>query len=167
MIQIIYYKFSHHLYPLTSFLSRAFPSTPTCQQNILQTLFNRSCGCLSNQSHSRSFLFWRCPWFSCCLSYYTAAALNSFSCIPTPTLSLFPLSHGSLCPISHGIRPNWPVNCWQIQMKKIIFFQMLSLFLPFIASRNFLLAFVPPFLDFCAEEYFLFHLCASGFLLFL
>jgi len=63
MIQIIYYKFSHHLYTFTSFLFLAFPSAPTtfpstftCQQSILQTLFNRSCGRLSNQSHELFFL---------------------------------------------------------------------------------------------------------------
>ena len=44
-IQIVYYKFSHHLYVFTSFLFLAFPSAPTafpstftCQQSILQTL---------------------------------------------------------------------------------------------------------------------------------
>ena len=62
-IQTLYYKFSHHLYTLTGFLFLAFPSAPTtfpftftCQQSILQTLFNRSCGCLSNQSCEPFFL---------------------------------------------------------------------------------------------------------------
>ena len=56
MIQIVYYKFSHHLNNFTSFLFLAFPSTFTCQQSILQTLFNRSCGRLSNQSRKLFFL---------------------------------------------------------------------------------------------------------------
>ena len=54
MIQIVYYKFSHHLCTFTSFLFLAFPSAPTtfpstftCQQSILQILFNRSCRRLS------------------------------------------------------------------------------------------------------------------------
>ena len=63
MIQIIYYKFSHHLYTFTSFLFLAFPSAPTtfpstftCQQSILQTLFNHSCVHLSNQNRKLFFL---------------------------------------------------------------------------------------------------------------
>ena len=64
MIHIVYYKFSHHLYTFTSFLFPAFSPTPTtflstftCQQSILQTLFNCSCRRLSNQSHEPFFLF--------------------------------------------------------------------------------------------------------------
>ena len=62
-IQIPYYKFSHHLCTLTGFLFLAFPSTSTtfpstftCQQSILQMLFNRSGGRLSNQSREPFFL---------------------------------------------------------------------------------------------------------------
>ena len=46
------------------------------------TLFNHSCGCLSNQSHEPFFLL-EMSLFSCCLSCSTAADLNSFTCIPT------------------------------------------------------------------------------------
>ena len=65
-IQIVYYKFSHRLRivkTFTSFLFLAFPSAPTtfpstftCQQSILQMLFNRSCRHLSNQICEPSFL---------------------------------------------------------------------------------------------------------------
>jgi len=56
-IQIVYYKFSHHLFTFTSFLFLAFPSAPstfpstfTCQQSILQTLLNRARRSLPRQS---------------------------------------------------------------------------------------------------------------------
>ena len=39
------------------------------------------------------FSLQRCPWFSCCLSCSTAAALNSFSCIPTSTSAATALRH--------------------------------------------------------------------------
>ena len=57
MIQILYYKFSHRIYTITSFLFLAFPSTPTtfpstftCQQSIPQILLNCACRHLSSQS---------------------------------------------------------------------------------------------------------------------
>ena len=74
----------------------ASPSTFTWQRGILQALPNRACRHLSNHSH-QSFLllflfFQRWPWFSCCLSYFIAAALNSFPCIPTTSLILLKVS---------------------------------------------------------------------------
>ena len=46
---------------------------------------------------SRSFIFQRCSWFSCCLSCYTDAALNS---IPTQVNQFFPHKmHKSLFPL--------------------------------------------------------------------
>jgi len=76
---------SHITYIFTSFLFLVFPSAPTTFPSTFT--FNKAFYKHSSTVHacanpltgmSLSFFFWRCPWFSCCLSCYTAAALNSF-----------------------------------------------------------------------------------------
>jgi len=62
------YNFPIHLYMSTKH------STNTLQPFMQALIQSEPWAILSSSS----------PWFSCCLSCYTADALNSFSCIPTP-----------------------------------------------------------------------------------
>lgn len=97
MVQIIYYRFSHHLYMFTSFLFLAFPSTFTAfppaftrQPSIPQALPKHACRRLSSQSRELFLLLFSSsgdilgsqPCFHMLFLVLHSVCSDSLPCIP-------------------------------------------------------------------------------------